>query len=503
MPVMDPRTIGLPFSVGDVIAGKYRVDKVLGAGGMGLVLAGYHVALDQRVAIKVLKPQALDNPEYVTRFGREARAAAKLRGEHVARVLDVGHLEGGLPYMVLEYLHGKDLSQIVKERGTLSVTETADYVLQACEAIAEAHRAGIVHRDLKPANLFVTKRHDGSTIVKVLDFGISKMARQEDSGPSENLTQTQTMIGSPHYMSPEQLKSARTVDARSDVWSLGGVLFKLLTGEPAFSGDSTAELCVAILMGEPRSMRELRPDVPEEMERVVLKCLAKDPEHRFQSVGELAAALAPFGPAESKQSVDRIGRVVSSADPLSFGSDPPPPPSSAEQTGVDVIMTTLTASAASVPSNSGAGLEGSKLTQSVHLPLEKKSRWGIIAGIGVVIVLLGAIGFTATRATTPAAATPTPTTPTETTTTAPTQEPPPPATDPPPPVTAMPAPTPSASSAPTTTPPTTKPVIAVRPPPPVRTTTRPPTATSAAPPPTTQPAAPTATSPLSDFGGRK
>jgi serine/threonine protein kinase len=486
---MDPRVVGLPFGVGDVIAGKYRVDKVLGAGGMGLVLAGHHVALDQRVAIKVLKPQALDNPEYVARFAREARAAAKLRGEHIARVLDVGQLETGLPYMVLEYLHGKDLSQIVKERGTLSVTETADYVIQACEAIAEAHRAGIVHRDIKPANLFVTKRHDGSTIVKVLDFGISKMSKVgDDSGPSENLTQTQTMIGSPHYMSPEQLKSARTVDARTDVWSLGGVLYKLLTGEPAFNGDSAAELCVAILMQEPRPMRELKPDIPHAIERVVLRCLAKDPKDRFQSVGELASALAPFAPPDSRQSVDRIGRVAATADPLTQGSDPPPAPM--HDQGIDVIMTTLTASAATMPTKP---TDGSKLTESsLDVPLESsRGRWWMLGG-ALAIVVVGGVAFgaktLASRSTAPSppsvaqAAAPTPSpspSPSPLPSAAPT-----PAVEP---ATAA-APAISASAVPV------KPTFTARP---IPTTTA-----TAAPPPTTTATA-TATTPLSDFGGRK
>ena len=162
---------GLPFSVGSMIAGQYRVDRVLGAGGMGVVLAGRHVALDQRVAIKVLKPSAIDNPEFVARFDREARASARLRSEHVARVLDVGRSESGLPYMVMEYLSGKDLSAVVRERGPLPVMDAADYVMQACEGLAEAHRAGIVHRDLKPANLFLTKATDGSPLVKVLRPG--------------------------------------------------------------------------------------------------------------------------------------------------------------------------------------------------------------------------------------------------------------------------------------------------------------------------------------------
>jgi serine/threonine protein kinase len=386
---------GLPFRVGSTIAGKYRIDRVLGAGGMGIILAGHHVALDQRVAIKVLKPSALDNAEFVARFSREARAAARLRSEHVARVLDVGQSETGLPYMVMEYLSGKDLSRVVRERGPLPIVDATEYVIQACEGLAEAHRAGIVHRDLKPANLFLTQATDGTPLVKVLDFGISKLSnRPEDTGPSESLTQTQSMIGSPHYMSPEQLKSAKDVDARTDIWSLGGVLFKLLTSEPAFDGASTPELCVAILVGEPRDLRALRPDLPEALVQVVMKCLLKDPALRYPSVSELAHALAAFAPPHAATSVDRIARVGALAHPGQSPSDPPPllRASTAVHEAADlagptvqgsfnVEMTTMTASASSVPADT-------KPSESVII--ERKNR-----RLGTIIAIAGALGLVA------------------------------------------------------------------------------------------------------------
>ncbi|MBX3191690.1 MAG: protein kinase [Labilithrix sp.] len=395
---------GLPFAVGDTIAGKYRVDRVLGAGGMGVILAGHHVQLDQRVAIKVLKPSAIDNAEYVARFGREARAAAKLRSEHVARVLDVGQTETGLPYMVMEYLSGRDLSQVVREAGSLRIVEAIEYVIQACEGLAEAHRAGIVHRDLKPANLFLTKHTDGTPLVKVLDFGISKMvARAGEQDPSDGLTQTQSMIGSPHYMSPEQLRSARDVDARTDIWSLGGVLFKLLSGDAAFEGHSTADLCVSILTGPPRNLRKLRPAVTEELERVVLKCLAKDPNERYATVGELAQALAAYAP-HAAPSVARIERVVASA---AWPSEPPPsdpvptrspihdteanpaPPFAARP----MDPATLTSSAAALSAQEGP-------SASVALPMESRRRtwiFAVCAAFALALVVAG-VAFTATRA---------------------------------------------------------------------------------------------------------
>jgi len=207
---------------GDLLAGKYRVERVLGSGGMGIVVAARHEQLDQRVAIKFVREEALGNEDAVARFLREARAAVKLRSEHAAKVLDVGTLESGAPYMVMEYLEGSDLGAILSEGEPLSVEVAAEYIAQACEAVAEAHAAGIVHRDLKPQNLFLTQTIGGGARVKVLDFGVSKTLESTGGG---GLTQTRSMLGSPLYMSPEQMRSSRDVDARSDVWVFGVVLF--------------------------------------------------------------------------------------------------------------------------------------------------------------------------------------------------------------------------------------------------------------------------------------
>ncbi len=310
-----PTAASPPVPLGTVIAGKYRVDQVLASGGMGVILTGHHVLLDQPIAVKMLRPTALENPELVARFSREARAAAKLKSEHVARVIDVGALDDGAPYMVMEYLDGTDLSRLVKERGALPAEEAIDYVLQACVALAEAHGLGIIHRDLKPANLFVIRGPDDEPMVKVLDFGISKVLRQPDDAElTDNLTQTSMLMGSPHYMSPEQLKNAKQVDARSDVWSMGAVLFKLLTGVNSFEAATTPELCVQILMGEPRRLTLCRADLPQALEDVIARCLAKDPAARYASVSELAQALHPFAHATSHRSVLRIGRTLAAAD---------------------------------------------------------------------------------------------------------------------------------------------------------------------------------------------
>jgi eukaryotic-like serine/threonine-protein kinase len=298
---------------GEVLAGKFRVERVLGVGGMGIVVAALHLHLDERVAIKFLLPEALTNAEAVARFGREARAAVKIKSEHVARVIDVGALENGAPYMVMELLRGQDLSQLVRERGALPIAQAVAYVLQACEALAEAHALGIVHRDLKPANLFLTARADGSPCIKVLDFGISKMTRTSASGSDMGMTRTQAIMGSPLYMSPEQLASAKDVDPRTDIWAIGTVLYELLTGRVPFEAESMPQLCTLILHTEPPAMRSLRPDLPEQLEQVVLRCMRKSRAERYQNMAALAAELAAFCPDVGPRSAERISRVLSTS----------------------------------------------------------------------------------------------------------------------------------------------------------------------------------------------
>jgi eukaryotic-like serine/threonine-protein kinase len=308
-----PGTIAAPVQPGQVLAGKYLVEKVIGVGGMGVVVAARHLQLDERVALKFLLPEALGSADVVARFGREARSAVKIKSEHVARVIDVGVLETGAPYMVMEYLEGRDLSAIVHEQGPLPVADVVEYVVQACEALAEAHALGIVHRDMKPANLFLSRRADGSKMVKVLDFGISKASLTGAAFADLSLTRTTAVMGSPLYMSPEQMKSARDVDHRSDIWSMGVVLHELLTGKVAFEGESITQLCAAVLQEPPPPLRLVRPDAPEELERVVLRCLEKGPAQRYQSMGELAIALTPFGPDRIRVSAERSAALSASA----------------------------------------------------------------------------------------------------------------------------------------------------------------------------------------------
>ncbi len=291
---------------GDVIGGKYRVEKIIGQGGMGTVVRARHTLLEQDVAIKVLANELAADPQYAARFLREAQTAVSIKGEHVVRVLDVGTRENGAPFMVMEYLQGNDLGALVEESGPLHVQDAVDYVLQACEALAEAHVAGLTHRDIKPSNLFLAKRSDGSPMVKLLDFGIAKPASATDT----RLTATGAAMGSPSYMSPEQVRNAKDVDHRSDIWSLGASLHELLTGTPPFHAETFPALCAAIIADDPTPIRSVRSDVPLELEAVIAKCLEKKIDGRYPDVAVLALALAPFGGPDCRVSVERITKII-------------------------------------------------------------------------------------------------------------------------------------------------------------------------------------------------
>ncbi|WP_394840965.1 protein kinase [Pendulispora brunnea] len=300
-----------PVAPGELIAGKYRVERLLGHGGMGVVVAATHVHLGHKVALKFLHPGAMEASSRVVRFLREGRAAARIQGEHVARVMDVGTLDSGVPYIVMEFLQGLDFAALLAERGTLPIEEAIHYVLQACEAVAEAHALGIVHRDLKPANLFLSARPDGSPLVKVLDFGISK----DGGAAAPQLTSGEVMMGSPRYMSPEQIMSPRDVDTRTDIWALGVILHELLAGSPPFDSDSAVGLSTLIVSHAAPKIRASRPDASHSLEAILLRCLEKERARRFSNVGELAEALHPFvrtgtAAASARVSVDRIVRLV-------------------------------------------------------------------------------------------------------------------------------------------------------------------------------------------------
>ena len=293
---------------GDVLGNKYRVERVLGRGGMGVVMAATHLDLEQRVAIKLMLPGSFGDPDSRARFQREARSAVKLRSEHVGRVIDTGTFDDGSPYIVMEYLEGNDLAAELARTPPLAVHLVAEYVLQACDAIAEAHALGIVHRDLKPANIFLTRRHDGSPLVKVLDFGISKVTALDAGGLG--MTATASMLGSPLYMSPEQMRSSRDVDARTDVWSLGVILYELLSGDVPFTAETLGGLLARVIADPHRPLIDVRADVPLDISQLVDRCLVKDRAHRAPNVAEIALVLGRHVPMRAAPLVERIVNVL-------------------------------------------------------------------------------------------------------------------------------------------------------------------------------------------------
>jgi serine/threonine-protein kinase len=323
---LEPGPLKIPFATGEVIADKYEVVGVLGAGGVAYVIAAIHRELGEMVALKFLRPESLAYEDVVARFASEARAVARIKSEHVAHVLDVGSLPDGTPFIVMEYLEGKDLADVLGERRRLSVKVSVDYVLQACEALACAHAAGIVHRDIKPENLFLMQQAGSVEIVKVLDFGISKsvMAAVETHG--RKAAKTTLPMGTPGYMSPEQIRACGNVDARTDIWALGCVLSELLTGKSTFEAPTQVQLGAVILERDPIPLRKLLPEAPPELEAIILRCLAKDPDDRFQDVAELSLALYPFGPRRSRLSAERCHQVLKGQQGvvIEFNSVPPP-----------------------------------------------------------------------------------------------------------------------------------------------------------------------------------
>jgi serine/threonine-protein kinase len=304
------------------LLGKYRVESVVGEGGMGAVVKAWHLDLEEPVALKILLPEMMDRQEIVTRFTREAKSAVKLKGEHVARVLDVGKLEpdadgnfDGTPYIAMEFLEGADLNQIIKAHGPQEASLAVDLMLQACEAIAEAHSLGIIHRDIKSSNFFITQAEDQPPHLKVLDFGIATPPKA-----TSDLTDGDSVIGTPSYMAPEQMRSSRQADARSDIWSMGVVLYEMLEGKKPFSSEAYSDLCLKVGMDPPEPM--VHPDTPDALRAVVMKCLEKTVDRRYQSVAELAFDLLPFASDQvaARASVETTARALSRRGTHAFNS---------------------------------------------------------------------------------------------------------------------------------------------------------------------------------------
>lgn len=368
----------IPFQTGDLIANKYRVDRILGAGGMGVVVAATHVDLERPVAVKLIREELATDPGVVERLMLEARAAAKIKSDHVGRVLDVGKLENGVPYIVMEFLEGMDLCQMLEETGPLPIKDAVDFVLQACEALSEAHLANIVHRDLKPENLFVSRLPDGSPHIKVLDFGISK---QLGDSSRRQLTNPSSAVGSPQYMAPEQMQ-ARDVDLRVDIWALGAILYELITNHPAFEGSSLPEVCIKVMGEEPPALSVYVPQVPDALQAVVTRCLTKDPNQRYAGIGDLVHDLAPFGSERSTQSRNRIAGVLAGPN-SSF-------------TAAKDVRSRLGSGATAVASTPGGGVSVSVSKTSAWTPGQTTPgravpKWPVYLGMVGVLIACAAI----------------------------------------------------------------------------------------------------------------
>ena len=362
---------------GEIIAGKYEVLELIGAGGMGVVVAARHLSLNRRVAVKLLHADTSLEGNAAARFLREARAAASLRSEHVAHVMDVDKLETGAPFMVMEYLAGSSLSKVIRDRAPLAVEEAVDYVLQACEAIAEAHALGIVHRDLKPGNLFLTQRPDGSPLVKVLDFGISKIVADDE----QDLTATNMVLGSPQYASPEQLRSLKSTDSRTDIWALGVILYYMLAGRRPFEAETLSALFIAISNDAPLPLSSHRPDIPPDLETIVMRCLEKNRNARVQSVELLAQALRPFGP-------DRGRAPAMSAPGLGVAAPLPVP---AAQPGPLMLAPSPQRLVLGAPSSDDVATSGTRGTWATQKDPPPRGAPMWLVQVGVAIVALGVL----------------------------------------------------------------------------------------------------------------
>jgi serine/threonine protein kinase len=376
-----------PVNAGDLVAGKYRVERVLGVGGMGVVVAARHVELGELFALKFLLPSFRKDPEVARRFAREARTGIRVKNEHVARVFDVGTLPDGAPYMVMEHLTGSDVASILEKRGQLPLDEAIDLLLQGCEALCDAHSVGIVHRDLKPANLFVIAGSDGLPFVKVLDFGISKHIASVDDLAA---TSSATILGSPLYMSPEQLTSSKDVDRRADIWSLGVILYEMVTGRTPFEADSFVVLTSAILGGKFEPVSKLLPGVPPAVDALIAAMLTVDRDARLPSVEALGQRLAPFGTAHARTSSERISRIAARPS-LST----PPDDTGASASSVPTVELADGVLASAIVSDTGDrhGVTAVVPSRSKHPPPRGRQRVTIGAGLAIVgLIALGGIG---------------------------------------------------------------------------------------------------------------
>jgi serine/threonine-protein kinase len=409
---------------GDIVADKYLVEGLLGEGGMAFVIVAKHVKLGEKVALKFLHKQFLQKADLVERFAREAQAACRIKNEHVARVYDVGSIRltdpaVDAPFLVMEYLEGHDFSTELEQTGPFAIAEAVELTMQVCQALAVAHAQGIVHRDIKPENLFLVGKGTLRS-VKVLDFGISKLALtgKAFAEAEQSLTGSLT-LGTPLYMSPEQIRSTRSVDPRSDIWSLGIVLYEILTAKTAFEADTVTELCAAVLETTPRPILELRPEVPPGLAAIVARCFEKDPANRFQNVAELSIALLKYAPKRARLTAERTSQVIRAARPsagsqheLDIPTTMPPPADGSLQ----VIATPAELRPMPLPQIEPIDV-GSTTVNTRQLTVGAKKGASPALWVGTILLLASALGlaFYFTRGEKPAATDTPAATPTTTT----------------------------------------------------------------------------------------
>jgi serine/threonine protein kinase len=403
-----------PTQPGDVIGEKYRIERVLGSGGMGSVFAATHLDLGHTIAIKLLNDGIAQMPDMVKRFMREGRAAAQLKSDHALRIFDVGRLPSGVPFLVMEYLEGEDLESLARARQP-AVEEAIDWMAQAAHALTEAHALGLVHRDLKPQNLFLAKLLDGQSRIKVVDFGLVKDLSRVGVAATAGATSENMMLGSPLYMSPEQIRSASAVDARCDVWALGATLFRLLAGRPPFKAKASTALLTQILSDPIPSLRALRADVPEGVERAIERALAKPVEARFPDVQSfvhaLRSAVSPSAPHTLPDPVphtvpDRVpttvsepivpisARAVASTEPAAMPLAVPM--ATLVETRPPTFGETATFSSASpIGRHMGyATLQTNMAAKASPPPRDRMPTWAFVLGVVVLLILPGIVGYT-------------------------------------------------------------------------------------------------------------
>jgi len=382
----------LPLDEGTVVAGKLRIVRLLGMGGMGAVYEVEHAFTKHRRALKLLHPEMLEHPMVVARFLREASAAGHIGNAHIVETFDAGTLEGGEPYIVMEMLEGETLASRLEREQRLPVGELADLVRQACDGVQAAHAAGIVHRDLKPENLFVVQR-DGKPFVKVLDFGISKFDRSLVSGGGRDAnasTKEGSSLGTPYYMSPEQVDGDKDLDARTDVYALGVILYECASGQRPYVAEALPKLAVLIHVGKPERLSGLRPELPRAFVDVVHKAMARDKGERFQTAAELGSALAPFGREALDATMPELTGVrggssrpppavrATSEPPATGASSEPPSPGAGAARG-----------AAAVARPSGKTMGGSSLSVAREKP-RATGGGRVVALVAIGALVLGA-----------------------------------------------------------------------------------------------------------------